>query len=268
MPDIRTIPCRTALTGEGTSLRLNPYVGCTHNCPYCYATYISGYRNITEPWGSWVLVKKDIPNLLQLELTKRRGVHVFMSTTCDIYQPAEEQYRLTRACLEVLQHAVLLDRDLQVFMLTKSDRVLQDLPLLTQFPAGAVEVGFSLTTADDRMAALVEPGAPSPSRRFEAARTLVDNGIPVMLLVSPVLPHVTERELPLLVQRAAALRVRTIEFSHLNYLDRHVGPALEALYRKLGPEALERLAMARREGDGFRREVDEAVGAAKRKFSI
>ncbi len=62
---ITSVSCKTALTGDGVHCRLNPYVGCTHRCAYCYATYVAGYRRITEPWGAWVLVKQDIVSLLR-----------------------------------------------------------------------------------------------------------------------------------------------------------------------------------------------------------
>lgn len=267
MPDIRTITCRTALTGSNGHFRLNPYVGCTHRCAYCYATYVAGYRDIDEPWGTWVLVKRDIVPLLQLELTRERGAHVFMSTTCDVYQPLDRRFCLTRQCLETLRHAALFDPGLRVFLLTKSDDILRDRDLLASFPAGSLEVGFSLTTHRDDMARLVEPGAPSPSRRIDAARELVRDGVRVQFLVCPVLPHITESDLPGLVDAARAVGVESMAFDRLNYLDRHVGRALLPVYERLGEPACCRLAQARRKEQTYERDVTDAIADARRRFA-
>jgi DNA repair photolyase len=263
--DIRMVPCRSALTGEDGSYRLNPYVGCTHRCAYCYATYVAGYREITQPWGTWVLVKRDVVPLLQTELAACRGAGIFMSTTCDIYQPVEERFGLTRACLEALRHAALFDPGLRVTILTKSDRVLRDIGLLAGFPAGVVDVSFSLTTHRDEVAALVEPYASRPSARIAAAEQLVARGITTGFSLSPVLPYVGEQDLMTLVGIAARLGLAGLGFDHLNYLDRHVGPTLEPVYRQLGPAAMERLAAARTD-PGYRQSVDRLIAQARRRF--
>ncbi|MBD3241191.1 MAG: radical SAM protein [Chitinivibrionales bacterium] len=266
MVDIRTIPCRTALTGDNHRFRLNPYVGCTHRCAYCYATYVAGYRDISEPWGSWVLVKRDIVPLLQLELTRARGAHVFMSTTCDVYQPLDRRFALTRQCLEALHHAALFDPDLRVFLLTKSDDILRDRELLASFPPGTLEVGFSLTTHRDEIARLVEPGAPSPTRRIDAARELVRAGLHVQLLICPVLPHITETDLPALVDIARSIGVAAVAFDKLNYLERHVGKALRPVYERLGEQACRRLAQAHG-SDAYEREITNAIASARGRFA-
>jgi DNA repair photolyase len=242
---IEEITCKSALTGSGTHYRLNPYGGCEHACAYCYATYLTRWRRQSGPWGSWVQVKTNVPQVLERELTRRRGIEVFLSTACDVYQPVEERYRLTRDCLAVLALAARRDEDLTVFLLTKSDRILRDLDVLQAFPDGALKVGFSVTTPCDATAAILEPGAPPPSRRIAAVEALVAAGIRAGLLVNPVLPYVTERDLPVLLDRAEQAGCRFIDFDMLNYLDRHVGARLREAYRQLGPDAQERLEEAR-----------------------
>ena len=127
---VEEITCKSALTGAGEHYRLNPYGGCEHACAYCYATYLSRWRGQSGPWGTWVQAKTNIPRVLERELTRRRNIEVFLSTACDVYQPAEEEYRLTRQCLSVLALAAQQDGGPSVFLVTKSDRVLRDLDVL------------------------------------------------------------------------------------------------------------------------------------------
>jgi len=168
-----------------------------------------------------------------------------LSTVCDVYQPAERQYRLTQQCLTVLAEAAKNDRQLEIFVLTKSDLVCRDLDLLTCFPREQLRIGFSITTARDDVGALLEPHASRPSRRLAAARTLREAGLRVGLLFAPTLPYVTERELPRLLQMAREARLECMGFDPCNYLNRHVGNRLAQAYRRLGPTALARLNEAR-----------------------
>ncbi|MEN6642893.1 MAG: radical SAM protein [Armatimonadia bacterium] len=242
---IEEITCKSALTGSGGHYRLNPYGGCEHACVYCYATYLTRWRGQSGPWGTWVQVKTNVARVLEKELRRKRGIEVFLSTACDVYQPVEKQYRLTRQCLSVLALAAQQDEGPHVFVVTKSDLILRDLDVLQVFPEGKLKVAFSVTTHRDEVAAIVEPHAPSPSRRLAALRTLTAAGIHAGLLVSPVLPYVTERDLPELLDEAEQAGCQFIGFDMLHYLDRHVGAKLREAYRHLGQEAQERLEQAR-----------------------
>ena len=253
---VTEVTCKSALTGSGGSYRLNPYVGCQHACVYCYATYIARWRGQEGPWGSWVQAKTNIPEVLQRELRRRRGVHIMLSTVCDIYQPVEQRHELTRRCLTVLAEAADQDEGLNVGLLTKSDLILRDIDLLRSFPAGRMRIGFSMTTARDDVGALLEPGAARPSRRLAAARALREAGLAVGLLFAPVLPYVTERELPRLLDLAEEADLYCAGFDPCNYLDRHVGAKLQQAYERLGPKALARLNEARSDPD-YRQEVEE-----------
>jgi DNA repair photolyase len=252
------ITCKSALTGSEGHYRLNPYVGCTHACAYCYATYLAHWRGQSGPWGSWVQAKTNIPRVLERELLRKRGIQVFLSTACDVYQPAEEQLRLTRHCLSILAIAAQKDDDLSVFLLTKSDLILRDIDVLQAFPAGRIGMGFSLTTHRDDVAAILEPGASSPSRRIEAARKLREAGLRVELFANPILPYVTERDLPGLADCAAKIGVRLGGFGLVHYLERHVGGKLRAAYRHFGPEALARLKAAQQD-PGYEAQVRRLV---------
>jgi DNA repair photolyase len=242
---VQEVACKSALTGKGGSYRLNPYVGCEHACVYCYATYIARWRGEEGPWGSWVQAKTNIAEVLERELRRKRGAHIMLSTVCDVYQPVEERLGLTRRCLLVLAEAAEQDEQLSVFVLTKSDLVRRDLDVLQAFPPGRVRVAFSVTTARDDVGALLEPGATRPSKRLGAARALREAGLPVGLLFAPVLPYVTERELPRLLDLAQQADLECLGFDPCNYLDRHVGAKLLRAYQRLGPTALARLKQAR-----------------------
>lgn len=242
---IHEITCKSALTGSGPSYRLNPYGGCEHACVYCYASYLGQWRGQTDPWGTWVQAKTNVARVLERELTRKRGIDVFMSTACDVYQPLEETYRLTRDCLSVLALAARQDEGPKVFLVTKSDLVLRDLDVLQAFPEGKLKVAFSITTHDDRAAAIVEPHAAPPSRRLAALKALNAAGIHAGLLVSPVLPYLTERGLPELLDQAEAANCQFVSFDLLRYLDRHISKAMCEAYGHLGEEALARLEQAR-----------------------
>lgn len=239
------VKCKSALTGCGGSFRLNPYVGCEHACVYCYATYIARWRNKSGAWGSWVQVKVNIPEVLERELPRRPGAHIMLSTVCDVYQPIEQEWSITRRCLAILAEAAGRDEKLSVFLLTKSDLVCRDIDVLARFSPRQLRIGFSITTARDDVGALLEPHAPRPSARLRAARRLRREGFTVGLLFAPVLPYVTERELPRLLEIAAEAGLECIGFDPCNYLTRHVGGKLLQAYRRLGPAAITRLNQAR-----------------------
>jgi DNA repair photolyase len=242
---IQEIECKSALTGQGGHYRLNPYGGCEHACAYCYASYLGRWRGQSGPWGSWVQVKTNVARVLEKELTRRTGIEIFMSTACDVYQPVERKYKLTRACLSVLALAAQRDEALRVFLLTKSDLILRDLDVLRSFPPQSLSVAFSLAMLDDKTSAVLEPHASPPSRRLAAAQELAAAGLRVGVMVNPVLPHVTERDLAALLDRIEQAGCQSVSFDMLNYLDRHIAGKMREAYAQLGSQALARLEQAR-----------------------
>lgn len=260
---IEEILCKSALTGSGGHYRLNPYIGCEHACVYCYATYLGRWRHQSGPWGSWVQVKTNVARVLERELTRRRGIDVFLSTACDVYQPVEEHYGITRQCLSVLALAARQDEALTVFVLTKSDRIVRDIDVFQAFPPGQLRLGFSVTTHSDEAAAVVEPHAAPPSRRLAALKQLVEAGLEAGLFVCPVLPYVTERDLSTLLDQAEAVGCRFVSFDLLHYLDRQVGAKMRAAYQRFGAEALARLEQARL-GPDYEAQVRKVIAKAMR----
>lgn len=160
---------------------LNAYVGCQHACLYCYARFMKRFTGHAEPWGEFVDVKVNAPQLLAREVLRKKKGRVWVSGVCDAYQPLESTYRLTRRCLRIL-----VEHGWPVTVQTKSPLVLRDLDLLER--AADVEVGFTITTADERVRRAFEPGAPPIAGRIEALATLHAAGVPTFVMVAPLLP--------------------------------------------------------------------------------
>jgi DNA repair photolyase len=160
---------------------VNPYVGCSHSCRYCYAAFMKRFTGHKEKWGEFVDVKINASELLTREIKKKRMGRVWVSGVCDPYQAAEKKYKLTRKCLEVL-----LENQWPVTIQTKSSLVLRDIELLAQF--NDIEVGFSITTADDKIRKLFEPGASPIRERIHALDVLHSKGIRTFAMIAPILP--------------------------------------------------------------------------------
>ncbi len=160
---------------------INPYVGCQHACQYCYARFIKKFTRHTEPWGDFVDVKINAPDLLRTEVKKKKCATVWISGLCDPYQPLETKYELTRKCLEIL-----VDNDWPVVIQTRSSLVLRDLDILKR--AKNMEVGLSITTADDEIRKLFEPLAPPIKERIDTLAQLHQAGIKTYAMIAPILP--------------------------------------------------------------------------------
>ena len=160
---------------------INPYTGCQHNCSYCYARFMKRFSGHSEPWGQFVDVKINAPDLLKLELTRKKPGRVWISGVCDPYQPLEAKYKLTRHCLDLLaQH------DWPVSVQTRSPLVVRDIDILKK--GMDFEVGLSLTTADDNIRKLFEPDAPPIRERVRALDELHQARIRTYAMIAPMLP--------------------------------------------------------------------------------
>jgi DNA repair photolyase len=185
---IKEIQASTAISASGLpglDFALNPYRGCQHACAYCYSPDVLREARWRE-WGDFVDVKQNLPIILSKQKNKLSGT-VGLGTVTDPYQQAEEKYKITRYCLEQLARS-----DCTVSIQTKSDMVLRDLDILKKMKN--VEVGFTITTLDERLAGRLEPGAPSPARRLEALRKLSGSGIKTWVFLGPVIPTMNDSE--------------------------------------------------------------------------
>jgi DNA repair photolyase len=186
--EAKSILNKTGIPGLGYAI--NPYTGCTHGCVYCYACFMRRFTNHTEPWGHFLDAKVNAAEVLARQLARRQkpitGV-VFLSSVTDPYQPAESIFKLTRGILEVL-----LQHQVPISILTKSDLVLRDIDLLRQFEE--CSVGLSIMTTDEAIAYRFEPRASSPERRIQALRQLKENNIRTYAFISPYLPLLSHIE--------------------------------------------------------------------------
>jgi DNA repair photolyase len=162
---------------------LNPYTGCFHGCRYCYASlFMRRYSGHTEPWGQFVDIKVNAPELLRRQLPRARKGTIWIASVCDPYQPVEASYQLTRRCLKEISRC-----QFPVFIQTKSDLVVRDLDILTGIQD--TEVGLSLATDKDRIARVFEPGAPSINRRLKALEKVKSHNLKTFVFIGPILPQ-------------------------------------------------------------------------------
>ena len=161
---------------------INPYVGCSHSCRYCYAAFMRRFTAHKEKWGEFVDIKINAMDLLAREIKRKRMGRVWVSGVCDTYQAAEKRYKLTARCLEIL-----LQHQWPVTIQTKSSLVLRDIEILAKFKE--IEVGFSITTADEKIREIFEPGASPIKERIRALDVLHSRGIQTFAMIAPILPR-------------------------------------------------------------------------------
>jgi DNA repair photolyase len=174
---------------------INPYRGCEHGCIYCFARPTHAWLGLSPglDFETRLIARPDAPERLDAELRARgyRVAPVAIGTNTDPYQPVERQYRITRACLEVLSRF-----NHPVAVVTKGTLIEHDLDLLADMAGrGLARVGVSVTTLDEGLARRLEPRAPSPARRLAMIGRLAGAGVPVRLMVSPVIPGLTDPEI-------------------------------------------------------------------------
>jgi DNA repair photolyase len=188
----------------GFETSLNPYRGCEHGCIYCYARPYHEYLGFSAglDFETKIMVKEDAPRLLRQELSAPGWIPkvIALSGVTDPYQPVERRLKLTRACLEVLAGF----RN-PVTVVTKNNLVTRDLDLLVEL-AGcqATAVFISLTTLDAELRKIMEPRTSPPAARLATIAALAKAGVPVGVLIAPVIPGLTDHEIPSIVSAAAA----------------------------------------------------------------
>ena len=186
------------------SASLNVYRGCEHGCSYCYARNTHEYLGFSAglDFESKIMVKEDAPELLRNELSspKWKPQLLAMSGVTDCYQPVERRLQLTRKCL-----AVLAEFRNPVGIVTKNHLVTRDLDILQQLAAHqAVTVYLSINSLDGELARKLEPRASLPQQRLAAVEALAKAGIPVGVLVAPIIPALNDYEIPAVLAAAKA----------------------------------------------------------------
>ena len=179
--EIRTKSVLTKSNLPVSDYSVNPYVGCTHACRYCYASFMKRFTNHAEPWGEFLDVKfwPEIKNA-----QKYRGKEMFLGSVTDPYNPQEEIYQRTRSFLKEMQGS-----GIKLSIQTKSDLVLRDIDLIQSF--SDARVGFSINTLDETFKNEMDQ-AVSIERRLSAMRQLHDAGVRTTCFISPIFPGVTD----------------------------------------------------------------------------
>lgn len=208
----RTIVSSNDSPDIGLEATVNPYRGCEHGCAYCYARPTHEYLGFSAglDFELNVLVKKQAPQLLREHFMRPsyQPRPVSFSGVTDAYQPVERQLLLTRGCLQVC-----LDFRHPVGIVTKNFLVCRDLDLLAGLARwDCAHVLLSITTLDPDLARRMEPRAATPQRRLEAVRRLSEAGIPCSVMIAPVVPGLTDHELPSIIAAAAEHGARNVHY--------------------------------------------------------
>lgn len=201
----------------------NPYVGCTHACQYCYASFMKRFTHHPEAWGRFLDVKYW-PVIRHPE--KYCGKKIFLSSVTDPYNPQEKTYRRTRALLEQLQGS-----GVRLSIQTKSDLVLRDIDLISTFPD--VRVGFSINTLDEGFRKDMDQ-AVSIERRIHAMKVFHERGIRTTCFISPIFPGITDCQA--IIDRVKA-HCNLVWLENLNLRGSYKGRILQYI-RKKYPEWL------------------------------
>ena len=204
----RTIITRNSSPDISFDRSINPYRGCEHGCVYCFARPTHAYMGMSPglDFESKLFAKPDAPRLLERELSKPgyEPRTIAIGTNTDPYQPVEKKWRIMREILEVLEAY-----NHPVGIVTKSALVMRDMDILGRMAEkGLAKVALSVTTLDRKLARTMEPRAATPTRRLEAMRALSDHGIPVSVMMGPVIPGLNDSEIERILESAHAAGAR------------------------------------------------------------
>lgn len=212
---VREIECRTLLNKSGLAdYAVNCYSGCSHGCVYCYARFVTRFTHRGEEWGSFVDVKINAPGILGKEVKKKPIGQVHLSSVCDGWQPLEKKYLLTRSCLEILTA-----NRFPLTILTKSALASRDLDILAH---NEVTLGVTVTTLDEKLAKMLEPGASPPSARLDLLQSAKDKGLEVYAFLGPLIPYLADSPdsfVPLL----RAIKEIGVDFFYVDKLNQRFG---------------------------------------------
>lgn len=224
----------------GMAYSMNPYQGCEHGCTYCYA------RNTHRYWGysagidfeQKIMVKRDAPKLLEETLKKKswKAVPIMLSGNTDCYQPIEKELEITRQILQVLwkyRHPVGI--------ITKNAMVLRDLDILESMAnENLVKVSISITTMQEDVRTVLEPRTSIAEKRFQAVEKLSQAGVPVNVMIAPIIPGLTDHELLSIAQESAKRGANSIHYTMVR-LNGDVAQIFEDWLQRTMPDRAEKI---------------------------
>ncbi len=168
----------------GVDFVINPYIGCQHGCIYCYAEFMIRFTNHKgDKWGQFLDIKKY--DFSKIKPEKYNGKTILLSSVTDPYIPLDIKYQNTRKILENL-----IGTKARIQILTKSKFVERDIDLFKKFEN--IEVGISISTSDEELAKIIEPGASRPQERLDIVKKLKENKIETYVFISPFFPRITD----------------------------------------------------------------------------
>lgn len=236
----KTILNKVTSPDIGPSWSMNPYQGCEHGCIYCYARPTHNYWGYSAglDFEQKILVKKNAAELLEAALRRKNWepMAIMLSGNTDCYQPIEADLKITRSILEVLwryRHPVGL--------ITKNSLITRDLDLLRPMAAERlVKVSISVTTLEESLRRALEPRTASVAARLKTIKTLVDNGIPVNVMMAPIIPGLNDHEILELGRKVAELGASSMYYTMVR-LNGDVAELFEDWIRKNLPDRADRV---------------------------
>ncbi|MGO4920354.1 PA0069 family radical SAM protein [Maribacter spongiicola] len=278
----KTIVNKVTSPDVGMSYSMNMYQGCEHGCIYCYA------RNAHEFWGysagldfeRKILIKHDAPKLLEAKLRSKswKASTIVLSGNTDCYQPAEQEFQLTRKCLEIF-----LKYRHPVGIITKNALILRDLDILKELNEyGLIGVNISVTSLSEETRRILEPRTTTIKKRLEAIKVLSENGIPVNAMLAPIIPGINSHEILNLAKAVSENGALSIAFTVVR-LNGAIGEIFTDWIRKTLPDKAEKVLHQiqechggrlndsrfglRSRGDGIiATQIHDMVRLAKRKY--
>jgi DNA repair photolyase len=228
---------------------INPYRGCEHGCSYCYARPSHEYLgfNAGLDFETKILVKENAAELFRDFLARPSWVpeEIHLSGVTDCYQPCERRFCLTRACLEVAATACQ-----PLTIITKNALIVRDLDILASMAAqNLMHVALSVTTLDGTLARSMEPRTSTPAARLRAMRTLAEAGVPVRVMVAPIIPGLNDSEIPAILSAAKEAGARAAGWTLLR-LPLTVAPVFREWLDRERPAGADRIEGRLRDARG------------------
>ena len=219
---------------------INPYRGCLHGCAYCYARPYHEYLGLNAglDFETKIYVKEKAPELFKTFLSKKnwKPQTIAFSGVTDCYQPAEKTYQLTRGCLEIAHQF-----NQPIGIITKNALILRDLDLLSKMAAtNTIRVNISITTLDKDLARSLEPRTSTPNARLRTVQELKNAGVPVNVMIAPIIPGLTDIEIPALLKAVAEAGADSAHYTILR-LPRTVHPVFMEWLERVRPSEKEKI---------------------------
>ncbi len=239
---------------------LNPYTGCEHGCKYCYATFMKKFSNHSERWGKFVDIKTNARNALERDLRKKDKGSILLSSVTDPYQPIEKKYEITRAILKRLSNTKF-----PLTILTKSDLILRDLDILTQFKKENIHIGFTINFSREQDRKKWEPNASKIQKRIKALQKISEEKIECYAHVGPYFEGISDLEK--ILDKIGENVISELQIESINMkdsdriietIDRHY-PSLSEKYRKISEDILPYQLRLKEKVDELRKETSTKI---------